>query len=78
MGPFGQFRGPVVPLLNVKVAKIFTIHDRFKLEANAQIFNVTNSSANVTTNYLTGASTFGVASDILSPRVLRLGGDFSF
>jgi hypothetical protein len=78
MGPFGQFRGPAVPLLNIKAAKIFTIRDRFKLEANAQLFNATNSSANVTTNYLTGASTFGVASDILSPRVLRLGGDFSF
>ena len=78
MGPFGEFRGPVVPLLNVKIAKIFTIHDRFKLEANGQLFNVINSSANVTTNYQTGASTFGVASDILSPRVLRLGGNFSF
>jgi Carboxypeptidase regulatory-like domain len=78
LGPFGEFRGPVVPLLNVKIAKIFTFHDRFKLEANGQLFNVINSSANVTTNYQTGASTFDVASDILSPRVLRLGGNFSF
>lgn len=78
MGPFGEFRGPVVPLWNLKIAKVFTIHDRFKLEANTQFYNLTNSSANVTTNYQTGASTFGVASDIMSPRVLRLGGNFSF
>ena len=45
MGPFGEFRGPVVPLLNIKGAKVFKIHDRFKIEANAQLFNVTNSSA---------------------------------
>ena len=67
MGPFGQFRGPEVPLLNVKAAKVFTLRDRFKFEANAQIFNVTNSSAFVTQNYLTGAKTFGVASNVLSP-----------
>ena len=78
MGPFGQFRGPVVPLLNIKGAKVFTVHDHFKFEANAQLFNLTNSSAYVTTNYLTGANTFGVASNLLSPRVLRLGGVFSF
>lgn len=78
MGPYGQFRGPVVALLNLKIAKVFTVHDKYKFEANAQIYNLTNSSANVTTNYLTGTSTFGVASDILSPRVLRLGGNFNF
>jgi len=78
MGPFGEFRGPAVPLLNVKAAKVFKVHDRFKFEANAQLFNVINSSAFVTQNYLTGAKTFGVASNVLSPRVLRLGGNFSF
>lgn len=78
MGPFGQFRGPVVPLLNIKAAKVFTVHGHFKFEGSAQLFNVTNSSAYVSTNYLTGASTFGVASEVLSPRVLRLGGVFSF
>lgn len=78
VGPFGQYRGPVVPLLNVKFSKTFTLHDSFKFEPDVQIFNLTNSSANVTTNYLTGASTFGVASNIMAPRVLRLGGSFDF
>jgi hypothetical protein len=39
---------------------------------------VLNSSAAVATNYLTGASTFGVVSNILSPRVARIGGLFTF
>jgi hypothetical protein len=78
MGPFGEFRGPVISTLNVKAAKIFAIHERFHLEANFQVFNVLNSSAAVSTNYLTGSSTFGVVSDILSPRVARIGGLFTF
>lgn len=78
MGPLGQFRQPVAPLLNIKAAKLFTVHGHFTIEGNAQLFNVTNSSAYVSTNYLTGARTFGVASDVLSPRVHRLGDVFSF
>ena len=78
VSPFGAYRGPIVPLWNVKFSKVFTVHERLKFEPAAQIFNLLNSSANVTTNYLTGATTFGVASDIMAPRVLRLGGTFSF
>jgi hypothetical protein len=62
----------------VKAAKVFTIRERFHLEANFQVFNLLNSSAAVTTNYLTGTSTFGVVSNILSPRVARIGGLFTF
>ncbi|HEY4051660.1 MAG TPA: carboxypeptidase-like regulatory domain-containing protein [Acidobacteriaceae bacterium] len=78
MGPFGQYRGPVVSTLNVKVAKTFTIHDRFHIEGNFQVFNVLNSSGAVTTNYQTGPTTFGVISSLISPRVARIGGVFSF
>jgi hypothetical protein len=76
MGPFGQYRGPVISTLNVKAAKVFTIRERYHIEANFQVFNLLNSSAAVTTNYLT--STFGVVSNILSPRVARIGGLFTF
>jgi Carboxypeptidase regulatory-like domain len=78
MSPFGQYRGPVISTLNIKAAKVFAIHDRYHIEANFQVFNLLNSSAAVTTNYLTGASTFGVVSNILSPRVARIGGLFTF
>ena len=78
MGPFGQYRGPVIATWNMKAAKVFAIHDRYHIEANFQVFNILNSSAAVSTNYLTGASTFGVVTDILSPRVARIGGLFTF
>ena len=78
MGPFGQYRGPVVSVLNLKAAKVFTFHDRYHLEANFQIFNLLNNSAAVSTNYLTGATTFGVVTSLVSPRVGRVGLSFYF
>jgi hypothetical protein len=78
MGAFGLYSGPMISTFNVKAAKVFTIRDRFHLEANFQVFNILNSSAAVTTNYLTGPTTFGVVSDLISPRVARIGGLFTF
>src|SRR5258708_39251415 len=78
MGPFGQYRGPVISTWNIKTSKVFTIHDRYHIEANFQVFNLLNSSAAVATNYLTGASTFSVVTDLISPRVARIGGLFTF
>ena len=78
MGPFGQYRGPVISTWNIKAAKVFAIRERYHIEANFQVFNILNSSAAVSTNYLTGASTFGVVTNILSPRVARIGGLFTF
>jgi hypothetical protein len=47
-----------------------------------QVFNILNRSAAVSTNYLTTTNpskpTFGVITDLISPRVLRLGAKFSF
>ena len=78
MGPFGQYRGPVISTWNIKTSKVFNIHERFHLEANFQVFNILNTSAAVATNYLTGPSTFGVVTNLISPRVARIGGLFSF
>jgi hypothetical protein len=82
MGRFGQYQGPEVEVWNVQGAKIFTMHERYKIEANAQVFNLLNGSGAVTTNYLTttnpASPTFGVVQTIESARVARLGVEFSF
>jgi hypothetical protein len=78
MGPFGEYRGPIIGTLNFRAAKDFKFHDRFRIQPNFQIFNVLNTSGAVTTNYRTGASTFGVVSSIVSPRVARIGALFTF
>jgi hypothetical protein len=88
MSPFGAYRGPVISTLNVKLARVFTFHERYKLEGNFQVFNLLNTSAAVATNYQTNprptssnpnpAPTFGQVSSIISPRVARFGVHFSF
>jgi hypothetical protein len=76
LGPFGQYQGPVVEVLNAKAAKVITFKDRYHLEGNFQVFNMLNSNAAVTTSYLT--STFGAVTGIVSARVFRIGTVFSF
>ena len=76
LGPFGQFQGPVIEVLNLKFAKVFTLHDKYKFEANFQLYNTLNSNAAVATSY--AATTFGAVTSIVSPRVFRIGGIFSF
>lgn len=78
VGPYGQFRGPMISNLSVKVAKEFIIRERYHVEGNFQVFNLLNSSAAVSTNYLTGPTTFGVITNLTSPRVARIGAKFSF
>ncbi len=78
MGPFGQYRGPVVSVWNIKAAKVFTLRDKYHLETNFQLFNLLNNNAAVATNYLTGPTTFGVVTSLVSPRVARVGATFYF
>jgi outer membrane receptor protein involved in Fe transport len=58
------------------VGKKFTVAERYAVDLTFSVFNVTNSSAAVSTSYLSG--TFGRIEDILPPRVARLGVEFSF
>jgi hypothetical protein len=66
MGPFGQFRGPVISILNAKTAKVFTLHDKYHLELNFQAYNFLNNSSAVSTNYLNRPTTFNVVTSIVS------------
>jgi hypothetical protein len=77
MEPYGAERGPVIPVANVKVAKTFSLGESRKLQWNFQLFNIFNSSAATSTSYLTGA-TYLRTTGILSPRVARVGAQFSF
>jgi hypothetical protein len=76
MEPYGSQEGPVVPITSLRVAKKFRAAQRYAMDVTFSVFNVTNSSAAVSTSYLSG--TFGRITDILPPRVARLGVEFSF
>jgi hypothetical protein len=76
MGEFGSQRGPVLGVLNVKVAKIFKIGERVQFEPDFELFNVLNTSAATSTSYLT--STFNHITGVVSPRIARIGARLSF
>ena len=76
MEPYGAQQGPVVPVTSLRVAKKFRAAKRYAVDLNFSVFNVINSSAAISISYLSG--TFGRITDILPPRVARLGLEFSF
>jgi hypothetical protein len=63
MEPYGAQEGPVVPITSLRVGKKFRPAGRYALDVNFSVFNVTNSSAAISTSYLSG--TFGRITDIL-------------
>ena len=74
---FGSHRGPVVAIANLKVGKTFSYRERYKLQANYEVFNMFNSSAATGISYLTGA-TYLRTTGIVSPRVGRFGMQITF
>jgi hypothetical protein len=76
MEEFGAQRGRVVPVTSFRLAKKFRPSTKYAVDVNFSVFNLINSSAPVAISYLSG--TFGRATDILAPRVARVGVQFSF
>jgi carboxypeptidase family protein len=77
MEPFGAQRGGTMTVLNTKLSKRFALGRGKQLDINGEVFNLLNSSANVTSAYLSGPA-FGYTTVVISPRVARLGAQFSF
>jgi hypothetical protein len=77
MEQFGAQQGPVISTTNLKVGKSFKLGESRRLEADWQMYNLFNSSAAITTSYLTG-TTFGHATAVVNPRIYRIGGRFDF
>jgi len=75
MEPYGSQQGPAVPVTSVRAAKKFSL-SRYTMDVTFAVYNVTNSSAAVGISYLSG--TFGRVTNILPPRVARLGVEFGF
>jgi hypothetical protein len=73
---FGAQHGPVVPVTSFRLSKKFRPTARYAVDLNFSVFNLINSSAPVAISYLSG--TFGRVTDILAPRVARIGAQLSF
>jgi len=76
MEEFGTQHGPIIPVTSFRLSKKFRAADRYAVDINFSVFNLINSSAAVSTSFLSG--TFGRITDILAPRVARIGAQFSF
>jgi hypothetical protein len=77
MEPYGSQQSSIIPISNLKVGKVFKLGEKRTLEFNYQLFNAFNSSAAITTIYLTG-TTYGRVSSIVDPRVSRISMRFEF
>jgi hypothetical protein len=77
MEPFGGRQGPVITTTNLKLGKSFKLGERRRLEADWQVYNLFNTSAAITTSYLTGP-TFGRVTSVVNPRIFRISGKFDF
>jgi outer membrane receptor protein involved in Fe transport len=77
MEPYGTERGPMISITNLKVAKTVKFTERMRMQFNFQVFNLFNTSSATSTSYLTGP-TFLHPTGIVSPRVARVGMQFSF
>ena len=76
MEKFGAQHGPIVPVTSLRLSKRFVAATRYSFDVNFSVFNLINSGAPVAISYLSG--TFGNVTDILAPRVARIGLQFSY
>jgi hypothetical protein len=73
-----DFRLPRVHSLDIRVEKAFPIKNRANLIVDLDIFNLGNLSTVLGREYDRRFATFNNVREIMQPRILRLGGRFTF
>jgi Carboxypeptidase regulatory-like domain/TonB dependent receptor len=85
--PAGILRLPDRDLLSVRFSRPFTFRERYRLEPIIDLFNVTNSASNIgklnfygtiTGSTFAASPSYELPTDMLNPRVMRLGLKFGF
>ena len=75
--PFGAQKGQAINVVNLRASKTFSLSKGHRVEFDADLFNLLNSSAPITLNFQSGP-TFGYATAVVPPRIARLGLKYSF
>jgi hypothetical protein len=75
--PFGAQKGPAIVVVNLRGSKQFSFAGVNRLKFDVDLFNLFNSSAPITANFQSGP-TFGYATAVVPPRIVRMGVKYSF
>jgi hypothetical protein len=73
-----KFRLPNVHSFDIRIEKAFPIKNRANLIVDLDVFNVTNLSTVLGREYDRRFATFNLEREIMQPRILRIGGRFTF
>lgn len=71
-------RYPAVKVWDARIGRTFKMNDRHGIEAIFDLFNILNSSAILSQGNTTGTTAFGRVTQILQPRIFRLGVRWTF
>jgi hypothetical protein len=74
--PFGSQQGDAISSTNLRVSKDFRMGSR-RISFDVDLFNLLNAGTATAITWQSGP-TFGAITEVLSPRIVRVGGRFSF
>jgi hypothetical protein len=77
MEPLGAQTAPAINVFDMRASKEFRLLGEHRVEFDFDVFNLLNSSAPLAMNFQSGP-TFRYATDVVAPRVARLGVRYSF
>jgi hypothetical protein len=77
LDPFGSQQGAATTVVNLRASKSFSLGNNHRVEFDADLFNLLNSSAPITLTLASGP-TFDYATAVVPPRIARLGVKYSF
>ena len=75
--PYGTQRGDVITSTNFRVSKLIALGGGRRVSFDVDLFNLFNSSVPTDISWQSGPS-FGAINEVLSPRIVRVGGKVSF
>ena len=75
--PFGARMEPTLHVLNLRVSKQFELGAGKRFEIGADLFNMLNANEASAMRWISGPQ-FGSITEILPPRIVRIGGKFNF
>jgi outer membrane receptor protein involved in Fe transport len=77
LDPFGEEKGPATNTMNLRLTKAFRVTATSRMGIELNLYNVLNSNAATATTYVSGP-TYGYVTEILPPRIVRVGLKFDF